>query len=418
MRADVLVAGGGTAGVIAAIQAARTGVKVVLIEMMGQLGGTMTGGGVSAPAYFWSRYQQIIAGIGWEIVEKCQINGGAHIPDFKVENPNRPSYHVGINQYLWAAISEETAIQAGVDIHYHEVITSVKDTCAGEWIVKTAGKNCCNEFTVKEIIDCTGDANIVAMLGYPVVMQEDRQPGTLEFKISGYDAATMDAEAIEIEYKKALADGRLQLGDFAYKNQPFINFLNRGGQNLQHTFGIDASTSIGMTQASIAGRQALLRLLRFIRTLPGGENAKIENMADYATTRDSYRIIGEKTITYDDYRTGVDYPDAVAYTLYFIDVHNEEGTHHEFLPFDVIPKIPLGALIPAGSSRLITAGRMISSDKLAHSALRVEASCMAMGQAAGAAAAIGIQMGIPSREVPIERIKDLLKEHGAIVPGL
>ena len=104
---DVMVVGGGTAGVIAAVQAARAGARTVLIEMTGQLGGTMTSGGVSAPAYFWSPLRQIIAGIGWELVERCAALGGANIPDFARRNPHRPSYHIGVDRNLWALLADE-----------------------------------------------------------------------------------------------------------------------------------------------------------------------------------------------------------------------------------------------------------------------------------------------------------------------
>jgi flavin-dependent dehydrogenase len=111
---DVLVVGGGTAGAVAAIQAARAGARTVLIEMTGQLGGTMTSGGVSAPAYFWSRHQPIVAGIGWELVTRCDALSGARIPDFRVPNPRRPSYHVWVSPYVWALVAEEAATDAGV----------------------------------------------------------------------------------------------------------------------------------------------------------------------------------------------------------------------------------------------------------------------------------------------------------------
>jgi hypothetical protein len=136
-----------------------------------------------------------------------------------------------------------------------------------------------------------------------------------------------------------------------------------------------------------------------------------------ATARETYRIVGEETITYEDYIAGRAYEDAVCYSLYFIDVHTEHGVEHEFVPAGRVPTVPLGALIPRGSRRLLVAGRCVSSDRLAHSALRVEASCMAMGQAAGAAAALGAQRGIASRDVPLEEIRALLCEHGAIVPA-
>ena len=97
-------------------------------------------------------------------------------------------------------------------------------------------------------------------------------------------------------------------------------------------------------------------------------------------------------------------------------MHTEHGVEHEFVKAGRVPTVPFGALVPRGSERLLVAGRCVSSDRLANSALRVEASCMAMGQAAGAAAALGTRHGIPSRDVPLHEIRTLLSEHKAIVP--
>ena len=111
-QVDVLVIGGGTAGTIAAIQASRAGVHTAVVEMQGQLGGTMTTGGVSAPAYFWGRDRQIVAGIGWELVCKTKALDGSAFPDFDVPNPNRPSYHVGINPAIYALVAEEACLDS------------------------------------------------------------------------------------------------------------------------------------------------------------------------------------------------------------------------------------------------------------------------------------------------------------------
>ncbi|MCJ7550999.1 MAG: FAD-dependent oxidoreductase, partial [Anaerolineae bacterium] len=99
---DVLVVGGGTAGVIAALQAARAGAETAIVEMAGQLGGTITTGGVSAPAYFFSPDRQIIAGIGWELVLKTKALDNTPWPDFSRHNPRRPSYHIPINPAVYA----------------------------------------------------------------------------------------------------------------------------------------------------------------------------------------------------------------------------------------------------------------------------------------------------------------------------
>ncbi len=413
---DVLVAGGGTAGAIAAIQAGRLGASVLLIEMTGQLGGTMTNGQVSSAAYFWSPLKQIIAGIGWELVQKAVALGSTPPPDYTKRNPLRPSYHTGINRFLWALLTEEECLKAGVDIHYHEVVTEIHDTGDGAWELQTAGKNTRGHYQVKEIIDCTGDANIVQMLGYPVVQEKDRQPATLVFHIGGIDFDAIDENELQCAYEEAMATGELQPGDFCYTDRPFINFLKSGGSNQQHIFDCDTATSEAQTQTSIRGRQSLLRLLRFIRRQKGCEKATVDSLASMACARDTWRIVGEHTITYDEYMAATVFPDAVCNTLYFIDVHNENGTHHEFLPPENVPTLPFSSMIPKGSRRLLVAGRTVSSDKRAHSALRIECTCMAMGQAAAVAAALGVKKGIASRDVPIDDIRAELQRNGAILP--
>lgn len=412
---DVLVAGGGTAGHIAAIQAARAGARTLLIEMGGQVGGTITTGLVSAPAYFWSRTRQVVGGIGWELVRRTKAMDGTAMPDFEHPEQRRPSFHVHLNPYHYALVAEEACLEAGVDLHYHEVISGVTAEPGG-WAVQTIGKNMQRTVRAREIVDCTGDADLVGLLGLERVRDAVRQPGTLSFRLGGYDVAALDAGAIQDRADEAFADGRLQKGDFWLTERPFIDFLRNGGQNQQHIFGADSTTSATQTRASIDGRRALLRLLRFVRSLPGCEGARVEKLATQAAVRETWRIAGEKTITCQDYLSGRIFDDAVCYTYYFIDVHTEAGVDQQFVEGDAVPTVPLGALIPRGSRRLLVAGRTVSSDRRALSALRVQASCMAMGQAAGAAAALGAASGAASRDVPLDEVRSLLREHGAIVP--
>ncbi len=413
---DVMVVGGGTAGVVAAIQAARAGARTVLIEMTGQLGGTMTSAGVSNPGCFWSPHRQIIAGIGWELVKRCEALGGLVMPDFSKRNPVHPSHHIPLNRYVWALLAEEVCREAGVEIHYYVCPLSIAELDSHLWNVETFGKGVRQSFNVRELIDCTGDANVVAMLGLARVQDTERQPGTYMYVLTGYDSSALDEQKVQAAYEAALADGRLKPGDWSYPKRPFISLLRGRGENCQHLFHIDTDTARGMTDASLRGRESVLRTLRFVRTLPGCENAQIEKMAVQAGARDSWRIVGEKTVTYEDYKAAKVYEDAIAHTLYLIDLHKEDGILMERLPDELVPTIPMGALIPRGARRILAAGRIVSSDKLAHSALRVQASCMAMGQAVGAASALGAKRGIASRDVPIEDVRALLRSHGAIVP--
>jgi len=392
---DVLVIGGGTAGTVAAIQAARAGVRTTLIEAEGQLGGTMTTGGVSCPGYFFAWERQIIAGIGWELVKTTKDLDGDPMPDFAhppmvndgfTPETGRPSHYVPFNRHLYAVIAEEAALQAGVLLHYHEIAVEAKARETG-WIVTCIGKGIKREIRTRELIDCTGDAEVVGMLGFAREKSENRQPGTLQFWLTGYETSQLDLPAIEARYQQALQGGMLQPGDYAGVNdKQFSTFLHAHGRNAQHIFHADSTTSATQTAANIAGRASLLRLLRFTRTLPGCEQTSISWMCADTAIRESYRILGETCITLDDYRSGRVFTDAVCWTLFFIDMHTESGGHKEFLPRGVVPTVPLSALVPRGSQRLLVAGRCLSSDRMANSALRVQPSCMAMGQAAGAAA--------------------------------
>ena len=133
--------------------------------------------------------------------------------------------------------------------------------------------------------------------------------------------------------------------------------------------------------------------------------------------RESYRIQGETLITVNDYRSGRKFDDAVCYAFYPVDLHTQTGVKPQPLKPGIVPSVPLRALIPKGSRNLMVAGRCVSSDRLANSALRVQASCMGMGQAAGAAATLAAKSGTTPLEVPLKNIHDLLRTHGAIIPG-
>jgi hypothetical protein len=267
-----------------------------------------------------------------------------------------------------------------------------------------------------QLIDATGDADVVGMTGYPRRRAEDRQPGTLIFRLGGYDVDSLDAGEVEARYRAALDTGKLLPGDVANVKAPLVAFLRSGGENAQHVLGADSATAATQTSANIAGRQSVLRLLRFIRSLPGCENARLLWMAPETAVRETSRIVGEVTVTVEDYVAGRAFDDAVCYAFYPVDLHTEAGVQPEPLGHGVVPTIPLRALIPGGSYNLLVAGRSVSSDRLANSALRVQAPCMAMGQAAGAAAALAAAGAMTPGSVDLAALKALLRQNGAIVP--
>lgn len=412
---DVLVVGGGTAGTIAAIQAARAGARTMLVEMGSQLGGTTTTGGVAFPGLFHAWTKQIIAGIGWELVTAAVALDSGTLPDFSVVPARHSEHQVRVNGPLYAAMAEEACLAAGVKLCYYEFPRRVAATDGG-WRVETAGNGIDRTVACRQLIDCTGGADVAGMIGLARLREATIQPGTLMFEFGGYDVKKLDAKLIQQRYLKAIDAGELQPGDWSHPEQSFTGFLHARGSNAQHVFGADSSTAATKTQANIAGRQSALRLLRFLRSLPGCENARLMKMPQETGIRETYRIVGETLITHDDYTSGRRFDDAVCFSFYPIDLHDEKGVRPQPLRPGVVPTVPLGALVPKGSRNLLVAGRSVSSDRLANSALRVQASSMAMGQAAGAAAALAARAATTPTQVPIDELRSLLREHKAIVP--
>jgi len=162
----------------------------------------------------------------------------------------------------------------------------------------------------------------------------------------------------------------------------------------------------------------MLRMFRFLKTVPGLEKIKLEGMSAEVGIRETFRVNGEYLITKRDYIEGRRWDDSVCNAFYPIDLHNQNtGVHPAPLAQGVVATVPLRALIPKDSTNLLVAGRCISSDRMANSALRVQATCMATGQAAGAAAALAAKHGVTPGKVSIAELKALLVAHGAIVPA-
>jgi len=370
---DVLVIGGGTAGHVAAIQAGRAGAKTMIVERNSQLGGTTTTGGVSFPGLFDAWGKQVIAGIGWELVkEAVELDGGA-LPNFAKVPQRHWQNQVFTNQFLYALLAEEKCAQAGVEIAYYEFPQTVSKTERG-WAVDCVGFGTRRRVNCKQIIDCTGGAEVVGMLGFARLREEERQPGSYLFRMG-----------------EGHAPGRKRL-------------------HRLYVHGADSTNSRTVTVANMTGRKSILARIR-------KEGKRITHLQPETGFRESYRIQGETLITVNDYTSGRVFDDAISFAFYPVDLHTKPGVRPKPLKRGKVPTIPLGALIPKGSRNIIVAGRCVSSDRLANSGLRVQASCMGMGQAAGVAAALAAARGSTPLEVSLADIHGVLKEHGQIIPG-
>jgi hypothetical protein len=335
---------------------------------------------VAFPGLFHAWGKQIISGIGWDLVKQTVKMDGGQLPNFAQPSPRHWQHQVLINPFLYSVLAEEAVLHSGVTIHYYEFPLSVQEVAEG-WLVESVGPGTRRRLTCRQLIDCTGGADIVGMLKLPRQREGETQPGSMLFKFGG-DAFHAGRERLQAVY----------------------------------VHGADSSTSATRTQAALAGRQAMLRQLRE-RLEAGDEETRLVHMQPEAAFRESYRILGETVITREDYASGRRFDDAVCNAFYPIDLHTRDGVRPKPLAKGVVPTVPLRALVPKGSHNVLVAGRSVSSDRLANSGLRVQASCMAMGQAAGVTATLAAQRGTTPLDVPVEEIRRVLREHGAIVPG-
>jgi hypothetical protein len=261
---------------------------------------------------------------------------------------------------------------------------------------------------------------VVRILGLGVLRDEVRQPGAYQYKIEGIEHEQIWEKEVQAIYDEAMAAGVLERGDFAYPNmEPFRYYLAHGGHNGTHIYDADTSDAEGQTRANLEGRARMLRMFKFVTSsIPGCERAVLKMMAPHALARETYRAEGEYIVSRDDFMQAADFDDKVCNAFNYIDLHSQKDgcdvIFHESA--DLLPKVPLRALIPKGSARLTVAGRIVSAERVALAGIRAQCTCMAMGQAMGAAAALAVQRGVPSREIDSRDIVALTVEHGATRP--
>ncbi|MDX1565827.1 MAG: FAD-dependent oxidoreductase, partial [Phycisphaeraceae bacterium] len=292
---DVLVVGGGTAGTIAAIQAARAGARTLLLERNGQLGGTTTTGGVAFPGLFDAWGRQVIAGIGWELVRDSVALDKGPLPDFSKVPKRHWQNQVYVNQFLYAILAEEKCAKAGVEIAYHEFPLAIKKQTGG-WRVDCVGFGTHRHVRCKQIIDCTGGAEVVGLLGLPRLREKKTQPGSMLFKIG-----------------QGHRPGREQI-------------------HRLYVHGADSTNSRTVTAANLTGRKAVLAKVR-------KSKKRLMHLQPETGFRESYRIVGETMITVNDYTNGHRFEDAVTNAFYPVDLHTRSGVKPKPLRPGTVPTI-------------------------------------------------------------------------------
>ena len=413
MKYDIVIAGAGPAGIGAALEAARSGHRTALIERYGCVGGNLTLG------YVGPLLGKVCAGTVAEEIEDAICAKRGAVPDFEQA------------KIALTALLDE----AGVDVYLQTSVIGAE--MVGERIEKvhTAGKFGNIPFEADVFVDATGDGDLAAQSGCPTEMGREGdglvQPVTLMFVIEGVDPDQPLLCRHEEDYTD-LGDGReyLDLCHKACKTGELPENVNivrlyatgRKGErmvNATQENRIDPLDPAEVFKAEASLRRQIGKILDFLKNnIPGFSDIRIKGSASTLGVRESRRILGRYQLTEDDLMAGRAFPDTVVHKANFcLDIHNPSGAgqsvHAEKRP--VTPPlydIPFSAMCPLGCNNLITAGRCISGTHVAHSSYRVMRICMAMGQAAGAAAAVMLETKTATDTVDVALIRRHLTDRG------
>ena len=399
--------GGGTAGVFAAISAARMGAKTVLIEKNSRLGGTVTVGGVNFPGLFHAWGQQIIAGPCYEAIERVAELGGAVLPQITYKPKRHWMEQIRVNKLIYTKVINDMCREAGVEVLTDTMLSYAAEKDDGVLLLLT-DKEGLREIYSGFAIDATGDGNLVLMSGYACEKSAVQQPATPDNSITGYRMDEVDKEELRRIWCECPLSREVSFERVLY----YLDFHKLDC----HVDCRDAETAEGRAELEMRAVEKLWQYISVLRRVKGLEGLTVDRLSDETGVRESVRIIGEHRISAEEYVRGVQYEDSVCYAFYPVDLHVASGIEQTFLADGVVPKIPYRALIPKGAKRIFCAGRTVSSDTYANSALRVQAPCMAMGQVTGVAAALCVQNDWTVQGVDMDALRGGLRKIGAIVP--
>lgn len=433
---DLIVAGGGPAGIGAAVSAARNGVKVLLIERTGYLGGMATNASVPAFCPYTDGERAIIGGIGLEILERMKRES-YESPFYDYKEGRLKEYDwVPIDPEILKRVSEQMVLESKANVLLHTVIIDIVMENGEIKAVKVHNKGGNYCIGAKYFIDCTGDADLVAMAGGSFEYGDENglvQAGTLCFRISNFDT-----DRFMIYAKENGEDGNLNVAvkkakdnhDFPEDERYVAGIALQAdgmvGLNFGHVYNFNPLDAKDLTRAEIEARAKLPEMMNFIRKyVPGAENAVLASSGPMIGLRESRRIVGDYKLTKEDYYNRANFEDTIARYSYPIDIHattskqNDYSANREYVTskykIGEAYSIPYRSLIPVGFRNLLVAGRTISSDRAMMGSIRVMPACFATGEAAGAATSICTKTKVCFRDIPIKELQDKLVKQGGIL---
>lgn len=445
---DVLVVGSGPAGIGAAIASARMGAKTLLVEKYGFVGGNMTVAMVNPMFTFHDiNGRQVINGIAGEFVSRMVADGVStgHVTDMTFDNASMTPFDPEGCKVLLFKMLEE----AGVQILLHSLVvgTQVEKGKVSSVIIES--KSGREAICPRYVIDCSADADVAvsADADYIAGRKEDgaMQPATLYFRIGGVNNLDLrrwmkenrnllkdDPTDEEIDSQKAMAflglneliKKAVETGELDDEVAPRILMYELPhGQfsvNTTRLQNVDGTNTADLTRAEVLLRKQVIQIFHFLKRHIGGfENSFIVDSGIQVGIRETRHIVGDYTLSENDILNGTAFYDGIACGTFAIDIHPPYGKQQIFTGSGkVVYEIPYRCLLPVGLDNLLVAGRCISATHTAFGSIRVMATCMAMGQGAGVAAALIAQKGISTREIDTTELRqELLREKQYLLDG-
>ena len=406
---ELVVIGGGFAGVAAALAAARSGVKVLIVEKSNCLGGAAVNCLVNPFMPYWTNMNgnrvDLSAGIFKEIHDRLERRNAMRNESFLEEELKY--------------ILNEMVIDAHIDLLFHAYIFKAEKH--DEHITSISVATKCGELQIEAnyFIDATGDAQLAYLAKCPTILGREPdhmcQPMTLCFRVGNVDVEKFYAsrERLNIAHKKSLEAGELinPRENILVFRTPIHNVLHF---NTTRVVRKNPTSEEEVTEAEVLARKQVYEIYNFMKEHADGlENSFLMMTAAEIGVRESRMIVGDYVLTEEDCRNCVKFDDAIAACNYDIDIHNPEGTgtSHYYFPAGEYYTIPYRSLIPKGVSNVLVAGRCISSDHGAQASYRIMPVVCCIGEAAGSAVGLAVKQNCTVREIDVKELQDELKRN-------
>lgn len=441
---DLVVAGGGPAGTAAAVCASRMGLRTLLVEATGCLGGMGTSGLVASFGPVSDGNRMLVGGFMRELLDAMWAEHafGPHVvPEFLTSQLNR---WVPFKPECLKRILDDFAVRAGVEVRFFT--RAVDADVVGRRVngVVVSNVEGLRYVKARTFVDATGDAALAALAGAEckVVLRDTDSvaPSTLCSLFGGmnwdhpaYGTDWRGIDEVKARTKTELLSQAISDGHFTQEDR-FMPGMNKIGAhtaslNAGHVFNLNPLSNRSVSEGMIFGRKLAVEYAEFYRKyVPGCEDIELLTTAPLMGVRDSRRIVGEFELTIEDFRNRRQFPDQIAVYNRPTDVHPTNTSKEEYERFlrefhgkDNLGHggcvgIPYSILVPRGWENLWVAGRCHSSDTRVHGSIRAQSAAYMMGQAAGTAAAQAVASGEPACDLDTQVLVERLREAGAYLP--